>query len=118
MVYIREAHAADSSWPVGYAKKKGIKNHKNYKDRCMVADVLYKEKKLSIPGLIDNMDNKVNDAYKGHPTRIFLIRRDGKLGVAGKRGPWGLRPAFQQAQEWMKIFKETGKEPPLKTGSN
>lgn len=59
------------------------------------------------------MDNAVNDLYKGHPTRIFLIRKDGKLGVAGGPGPFGLPASMEATQKWLKEYKETGKEPEI-----
>ena len=111
VVYIREAHAADSSRPAWYAVEKGITEPKTYEERCSVAEMLIKEKKLTIPCLVDNMDNEVNMVYKGSPTRIFLIKKDGRLGVAGSRGPFGLGPAFEEVQKWMKSYKETGQEP-------
>ena len=89
IVYISEAHAVDDSWPVPYAKDLGIKEHTTYGERCGVADKLTKDKKLTIPCLIDGMDNAVEKRYKGWPDRVFLVRKDGKLGVAGQRGPWG-----------------------------
>ncbi len=113
IVYTREAHAADSDWPVQYAKEKGINKHKTYKDRCVVAERLIKEKKLTIPCLIDDIDNKVNKLYSSSPTRVFLVRKDGRLGVAGKRGPRGLRPALKETREWLTSFKKTGREPEL-----
>ena len=110
VVYVREAHAADSSWPVPYAKELNITEPKEYEERCGVAERLVKEGKLTIPCLIDGMDNAVNDLYKGHPTRIFLIRKDGKLGVAGSPGPFGLMPSMEAAEKWLKEYKSTGKE--------
>ena len=96
IVYISEAHASDasSSWPVPYAKELGIKEHTNYGERCAVATRLVTDKKLTIPCLIDGMDNAAADAYKGWPDRVFLVRTDGKLGVAAGRGPWGFVPAL------------------------
>jgi len=111
LVYINEAHATDSNWPVGYAKELGITQHKNYGERCEVAKKLLDDKKLTIPTVIDGMDNKVNKAYKAWPDRIYLVRSDGKLAVAAKRGPWGYKPALEAAREWLTAFKETGKEP-------
>jgi len=57
------------------------------------------------------MDNEANRAYKGLPTRMFLIRKDGKLGVAGARGPFGLGPAFEEVQTWIKSYRKSGQEP-------
>ncbi len=113
IVYIREAHAADSDWSVLYAKTKGINNHKDYGERCAVADSLVKDKKLTIPFIIDKMDNKTNEAYSAWPDRVFVVRSDGRLAVAGNRGPWGFAPAIEEAEEWLAAFKKTGAEPKL-----
>ncbi|MCH8054348.1 MAG: hypothetical protein IH895_09820, partial [Planctomycetes bacterium] len=113
LVYIREAHAADSNWAVGYAKDLGLLEHKNYGQRCAAAEKLFKDESLTLPCLIDGMDNVANEAYKAHPDRIFLIRKDGTLGVAGKRGPFGFVPALNQAQAWLAEYRSTGKEPDL-----
>ena len=79
----------------------------DYSERCRVARTLIEEKRLTIPCLIDDMDNGVNELYKGLPTRIFLIREDGTLGVAGSRGPAGLLPAFEEMKVWMKEFRNS-----------
>ncbi len=113
LVYIREAHAADSDWAVGYAKDLGLLEHKNYGQRCTAAEKLLKDKSLTMPVLIDGMDNVANEAYKAHPDRIFLIRTDGTLAVAAKRGPFGFVPALNQAQAWLAAYRSTGKEPDL-----
>ena len=115
IVYVREAHAADGKRPVGYAKEKGITQHKDYGERCAVAERLLKDENLKIPAIIENMDNKVDQAYGAAPTRAYLVRKDGRLGVAGKRGPWGLKPALKELREWLEEYKKTGKEPELPT---
>jgi len=111
IVYISEAHASDDSWPVGYAKEMGIKEHTNFGERCAVAEKLVKDKKLTIPCLIDNMDNQAADAYQGWPDRVFLIRTDGRLAVAAARGPWGFKPGVEAAEKWLAEYKKTGEEP-------
>jgi hypothetical protein len=108
IVYIKEAHAADGDWPMQLAQKKNITEHKNYGQRCVTADMLMAEKKVTIPCIIDNMDNSVNDAYKGHPTRVYLVRKDGTLGVAAKRGPKGYRPGLAKTLEWLSFYKKEG----------
>ncbi len=113
IVYIREAHAADGRSMQRIGEQLGMSEHKTCGERCAVAQRMFEDKKLTIPGLVDGFDNQVNDAYQGWPTRAFLIRKDGKLGVAGGRGPWGLTPALKQAGEWLKAYKETGSEPAL-----
>ncbi len=113
IVYISEAHASDSRWPMGYAKEMGIKEHTNFGERCAVAEKLVKDKKLTIPCLIDNMDNKAAEAYQGWPDRVFLVRKDGRLAVAAARGPWGFKPGVDAAEKWLAEYKKTGKQPVL-----
>lgn len=90
-----------------YAVKQNINEPATYEERCTIAETLIEEKRLTIPCLVDDMDNSVNDVYKGLPTRIFLIQPDGKLGVAGGRGPFGLIPAFKEVKEWFKEYRES-----------
>ena len=113
IVYISEAHAADSSWPVPYAKDLGIKKHTDFGERCAVAERLVKEKKLTIPCLIDNMDNAVANAYQARPDRVYLVRKDGRLGVASGRGPFGFKPGVEAVAEWLADYREDGDEPAL-----
>lgn len=113
LVYINEAHAADSSWSVPYAKELGINDHRNYGERCSTAQKLLTDKSLTIPTIIDGMDNKVNQAYHAWPDRVFVVRKDGKLAVAGQQGPWGFVPALEETKTWLAAYKKTGVEPAL-----
>ncbi len=118
IVYISEAHAEDDTFPVPYAKEMGIKEHKTFGERCNVASRLVKDKKLTIPCLIDGIDNVVDKQYHGWPDRVFLVRKDGRLAVAGKRGPWGFRPAIDAVKEWLEQYEKTGQEPALSIEAN
>ena len=111
IVYIKEAHASDSKRPVEYATEKGISQPTEYGERCSVARVFFEEKKLTIPCVVDKMDNSVGKAYRGWPTRAFVVRKDGRLAVAGGRGPRGLKPALKEARQWLAQYKKTGQEP-------
>jgi len=113
LVYITEAHASDGHWPVGYAKDKGITEHDDYAERCTTADMLLKDKQLTIPFVIDRMDNAVGTAYHAHPDRVFLVRTDGRLAVAADRGPFGFKPGLDAVRSWLETFRKTGQEPPL-----
>ena len=92
MVYINEAHAADGRRPVNYAKEKGITEHDNYEERCTTAQMLLDDESLTIPCLIDGMDNKVNQAYSAAPDRLYLIDADGNIAYKGGPGPRGFNP--------------------------
>ncbi len=114
IVYISEAHASDGRRPVPYAEELGIKEHTSYGERCTVAGRLVKDKKLTIPCLIDAMDNTAADAYQGWPDRIYLVGVDGRLGVAADRGPWGFKPGLDAAKKWLAAYKKTDEDPPTK----
>ena len=114
IVYINEAHAADGDWPFEFAKEKGLNEHLTYHDRCTSADMMLVEEAVTIRCLIDNMDNKVNEAYAAWPDRIFVVQTDGTLAVAGKRGPFGFEPAIKETAEWLAAYRaatETSTKP-------
>lgn len=105
MVYIREAHAADSNRSVPYAKEKGINQQTKYEDRCVTAQMLIDDKSLTMPFLIDSMDNKTNTDYSAQPDRVFVVDVEGKIVVAADRGPRGFKPGLKSATEWLKSLK-------------
>ena len=41
---------------------------------------------------VDEMDDLVNHAYAGWPTRLYLVGLDGKIVYAGSQGPIGMKP--------------------------
>jgi hypothetical protein len=45
-----------------------------------------------IPAVVDRLDDKVNQAYRGWPDRLFLVGLDGKMAYSGSRGPFGFAP--------------------------
>ena len=114
LVYISEAHAIDDRRPVPYAVDKNISEHTTYGERCTVAGRLLTDEKLTIPAIVDRMDNKVAEDYGAHPNRVFLIRKDGLLGVAGGLGPRGWRPGLRAVKKWLTQYKATGKESVIK----
>jgi len=114
IVYIREAHAADSNWPTGYAISEQINEPTTFPERCGLTERLIEQGKLTLPSLVDGMNNATNAAYSAHPTRAFLVNTDGRLALAGDEGPWGLKPALDEIDRWLAEFKLTGVEPPMK----
>lgn len=113
IVYISEAHPADGRRPVNYAIEKGFNQPTTYTDRCSIAQQLVEDEQLTIPFVVDTLEKKVEEAYRGLPNRVFLVRKDGKLAVAAERGPRGFPPALKEAKAWLAEYKKTGKEPEL-----
>lgn len=113
LIYIREAHPLDSHVPMDIAKEKNILQHKSYEERCVTAEMLMADQELTMPMLIDGMNNGTNDDYSAYPDRVFLVRTDGRLGVASRRGPSGFGPGLDQVEDWLANFRENGREPRL-----
>jgi len=101
IIYINEAHAADSSWPVPYAETLGLYEHQDIGDRCVSAEKMLEDEGVTIPTLIDNMDNSVNKTYNAWPDRVYVVKPDGTLAVAADQGPHGFKPALDDSRGWL-----------------
>ena len=110
LVYIREAHPIDSRRPAPYAEEKGISAATTFGERCAVALDLLDDKNLSIPTIVDDMDNSVNEAYSAFPDRIFVVDVDGEIAFAADRGPWGYAPAIEDVRKWLAERKSAATE--------
>lgn len=94
VVYVREAHPEDG-WQVPANTRNGVvfKEPKTTSEREEVASACAADLKITIPILLDGMDNKVEAAYAGWPDRIYVIGIDGKIAYRGQPGPAGFKPA-------------------------
>jgi hypothetical protein len=54
-----------------------------------VADACALRLDLSIPTLIDDMENSTDQKYYALPDRLYLVGRDGRIAYRGAPGPWG-----------------------------
>ncbi len=48
--------------------------------------------KMTLPLLVDGIDDKVGRDYSGFPDRLYLIDREGRVAYKGGRGPFGYKP--------------------------
>ena len=92
IVYIKEAHAIDSRRAVPYAIDEGIHQPVTYGDRCLIADMLLQTGTLTIPIIVDSIDDKVNALYQGLPSRVFLVRSDGNWPLLPSEVPGVFHP--------------------------
>ncbi len=87
-IYIREAHASNGLWP---SRKVKVLKHKTTLDRRNAATACQKALGLTIPILIDDMDDTANIAFQGYPDRLYILSVDGTISYRGGRGPWGFK---------------------------
>jgi hypothetical protein len=98
VVYIREAHPTDGRQSGANVREKIlVKQPTTFEQRLGVAEQMCSALELSIPTLIDGIDNKVGTAYSGMPDRLYLVGQDGKVAYRGARGPSGFKPAELEA---------------------
>lgn len=48
--------------------------------------------RLTLPVLVDGMDNAVSEAFAAWPERIFVADRGGRIEFAGGPGPYEFDP--------------------------
>jgi hypothetical protein len=92
IIYIKEAHPADAWAMEVNPRTKYIKDPATLLERFQVATSCVTDLKLSIPCLVDDMENSTADAYKGWPDRLYVIGKDGRVAFQGRPGPAGFRP--------------------------
>jgi type I thyroxine 5'-deiodinase len=91
VIYIREAHPGEAR------NKFNIPQPKAMEERQKVARDFVQALKLSVPVLVDTMDDLVGKAYSGWPDRLYVIGADGKVALKGGPGPGGFSPAVKAA---------------------
>jgi len=91
-VYVREAHPADAASSAGN-ESAGIvvKQPRSLEDRTEVAKVCTKKLDITMPLLVDTIDDRVGNAYSGMPDRLYVIDQKGKVAYQSGRGPFGFK---------------------------
>ena len=96
MVYVQEAHASDR-WQVesNVLDNVLIKEHQTYEEREGAASACSLDLHMSIPVVVEEMDNGVDEAYAAAPDRLYFVGTDGRIGYKGGAGPW-----FFDVDDW------------------
>lgn len=102
VVYIREAHAADSVWPMKVEDEENpINTPRTMDDKRAVAGKCVLGLKLDVPCLVDDMNDTAEKLYDAWPDRLFVIDETGRIVVRGDPGPWGFDPSVAAATAWL-----------------
>jgi Iodothyronine deiodinase len=86
-------------------------------ERDAVAETCCLNLKISMPVLVDDLDDKVGLAYSGMPDRLYLVDRKGRIAYKGGRGPFGFKPGELEHSIVMLLLdqarmKESSRVPP------
>jgi hypothetical protein len=111
-VYLREAHASDG-WSLPSNDKLGITvaHHKDAAERCRAAKDCCAALKMTIPMVVDEIDDRVGTAYSGMPDRLYLVDSQGRVAYKGGRGPFGYKPSELEQTLVMLLLDEAAGRP-------
>jgi hypothetical protein len=90
VVYLREAHPTDG-WQVEANEHDGVlcAQPTTLEERLEVANVCSLRLALSIPTLVDDIENSTDLKYYALPDRLYLVGKDGRVAFRGAPGPFG-----------------------------
>ena len=71
---------------VEYAQPQTMEERQGVASACAVG------LKISIPTLLDSMDNAADLAFNGWPERLYVLSTDGRVVYQGGKGPYGFDP--------------------------
>ena len=88
VVYVQEAHPTDG-WQTDSNVRDGVlfRQHQSYDEREAVAATCTLDLHMTVPILIEEMDNAIDEAYGAAPERLYLVGSDGKVAYQGGAGP-------------------------------
>jgi Iodothyronine deiodinase len=92
-VYIAEAHATDG-WQMQSNLDEDVlvANHVTIDDRFAAARAGVERLALTMPVLVDGMDDAVSNAFAAWPERIYLVDGTGHVAYTGGPGPFEFDP--------------------------
>ncbi len=102
LVYIREAHPTDG-WQVFSNIDDDVlfAEPTDEEERAELAGVCMLNLGFTIPTLLDNMQNEVDDKYAALPERLYVLDKDGRIYYRSVMGPAGF-----DVDVWLKAIQE------------
>jgi len=92
-VYVREAHPTDG-WRMKSNDNVGVSFAQPLTKigREEIAAKCCSTLNMTIPLVVDEIDDRVGHLYSGMPDRLYLIDKHGRIAYKGGRGPFGFTP--------------------------
>ena len=95
-VYVREAHPVsdgEAATPTNSGAGILVKQPATIEERNAVAKRCSAALRLETPLVVDEIDNRVAQAYLATPDRLYIVDREGRVAYRGGPGPFGFNPA-------------------------
>jgi hypothetical protein len=92
-VYVREAHPTDG-WRMSSNDRAGIaiEQPRDLTARAGVAQQCCHALEVTMPLVVDDIDDRVGNLYSGMPDRLYVLDREGRVTYKSGRGPFGFKP--------------------------
>lgn len=88
VVYVQEAHPSDGrQTDSNLAEGVVFRQHQSYEERSEVAASCSIDLKMTLPVLVEEMNNNIDEAYGAAPERLYLVDAEGKVTYHGGAGP-------------------------------
>ena len=79
-------------------------------ERTAVAKTCCSSLGITMPLVVDEMDDRVGHAYSGMPDRLYVLDGDGRVVYKGGRGPFGFKVG-EMEQALVMLLLDTAKAP-------
>jgi hypothetical protein len=86
---------------------KDIFQPKSLEERNKIARTCCSSLNITIPMVVDDMNDRIGHAYSGMPDRLYVIDAEGRIAYKGGRGPFGFRPAEMEQALAMALLEGT-----------
>ncbi len=92
-VYIAEAHPTDG-WQMQANLDEDVllRQHVSLEERFAAARASVERLGLTLPVLVDGMDDAVSEAFAAWPERLYVAEAGGRLAYVGGPGPFEFEP--------------------------
>ena len=110
MVYISEAHATDG--PRALPRNQfQVATPKTMDARCAIAQSFDEKIKVSMPLVVDTIDDATQDLYAPWPNRMYILDAGGKIVDVGSAGPQGTKTTAKTAPDTLNRLLAKSSEP-------
>src|SRR5579872_2348410 len=106
-IYVREAHPTDG-WRMPSNDRAGVifSQPTTRLDRLGVADKCCQSLAISMPLLVDDINDCVGHLYSGMSDRLFVIDRSGRVAYKGGCGLFGFKPGEMEQSLVMTLLDQ------------
>lgn len=106
-MYVAEAHAEDE-WQLPPNLEEGVvlSQQTTLEERRRWAHETVERLSLSLPLVLDEMDNRASRAFSAWPERLVLVDESRRIAYPGSPGPWGFSP--EEAEERLVALLDGG----------